>query len=59
MGAFSANTLFPITADDTERRHRREKKDALLHELFLSLKKLARLDRCRVLQPNKKRLHET
>ena len=38
LSAFSANALAPITADDTERRHRREKKDMLLHELFLSLK---------------------
>jgi hypothetical protein len=38
LGAFSANTLAPITADDTERRHRREKKDRLLHKLFLWLK---------------------
>src|SRR5206468_3793140 len=38
LRAFSANALAPITADDTERRHRREKKDMLLHKLFLSLK---------------------
>jgi hypothetical protein len=38
LRAFSANALVPVTADDTERRHRREKNDTLLHKLFLSLK---------------------
>lgn len=38
LRAFSTNALAPITADDTERRHRREKNDTLLHKLFLSLK---------------------
>ena len=32
LGAFSPNALSLVAADDTERRHRREKKDMLLHK---------------------------
>jgi hypothetical protein len=38
LDAFSADALLPITADDTERRHRRQKKEMLFHKLLLFLR---------------------
>ena len=42
LGAFSSNAVIAVNADDTERRHRREKKDMSLHKVSFR-QKLTRL----------------